>query len=98
VGFSPSLSSQARLFIRPLLSLASQVSVALWLKYSIALRRLIAERVRRKLVFIEQPGGFWDYVEKDGVLQLHAVMHVANKNSEATIISRPPAMLADCWT
>ena len=34
----------------------------------IALRRLIKERAQRKLVFIEQPGGFWDYVEKDGVL------------------------------
>jgi hypothetical protein len=59
----------------------------------IALRRLINERAQRKLVFIEQPGGFWDYVEKDGVLQLHAVLHVANNNCDGVIISRPQLCL-----
>jgi hypothetical protein len=59
----------------------------------IALRRLINDRAKRKLVFIEQPGGFWDYVEKDEVLQLHAVLHVTNKNSVAVIISRPQLCL-----
>jgi hypothetical protein len=59
----------------------------------IALRRLITERAQRKLVFIEQPGGSWDYVEKDGVLQLHGVLHVTNKNSDAVIISRPQLCL-----
>jgi hypothetical protein len=59
----------------------------------IALYRLINERVERKLVFIEQPGGFWDYVEKDGVLQLHAVLHVTNKDCHAVIISRPQLCL-----
>jgi hypothetical protein len=55
----------------------------------IALYRRINERMRRKLVFIEQPGGFWDYVEKDGVLQLQAVLHVTNINTYALTISRP---------
>jgi hypothetical protein len=59
----------------------------------IALRRLISERAKRKLVFIEQPGGFWGYVEKDGVLQLHAVLHVTNKDCDAVIISRPQLCL-----
>jgi hypothetical protein len=59
----------------------------------IALRRLLKERAQRKLVFIEQPGGFWDYVEKDGVLQLHAVLHVANNNCDGVIISRPQLCL-----
>lgn len=59
----------------------------------IVLHRLINERIKRKLVFIEQPGAFWDYVEKDGVLQLHAVLHVTNKNSHAVIISRPQLCL-----
>jgi hypothetical protein len=30
----------------------------------IGLHRLIKESMKRKLVFVEQPGGFWDYVEK----------------------------------
>jgi len=59
----------------------------------IGLHRLIKESMKRKLVFIEQPGGFWDYVGKDGVLQLHAILHVTNQNSDAVIISRPQLCL-----
>lgn len=60
----------------------------------IQLHRLINDWAQRKLVFIEQPGGFWDYVEKDGVLQLHSVLHVTNKNCDPVIISRPQLCLS----
>jgi hypothetical protein len=59
----------------------------------IAIYRLIKGKVKRKLIFIEQPGGFWDYVEKDGVLQLYAVLHVTNIDCHAVIISRPQLCL-----
>jgi hypothetical protein len=59
----------------------------------ISLYRLINERLKQKVIFIEQPGGFWDYVETDGVLQLQALLHLTNKNSRHLIISRPQLCL-----
>jgi hypothetical protein len=59
----------------------------------IALYRLINEWSKRKLLFIEQPGGFWTYIERDGLLRLQAVLHVTNKNFRVVIISRPQLSL-----
>jgi hypothetical protein len=53
----------------------------------IAVGREINERIKTKMLFIEQPGS-WSYVEKDGVLQLHAVLHVTNQKSEDAIVTR----------
>jgi hypothetical protein len=54
----------------------------------ITIGRKINERIKTKVLFIEQPGGFWSYVEKDGVLQLHEVLHVTNQKSEDVIVTR----------
>lgn len=59
----------------------------------VASYRLTKERMKRKLVFIEQPGGFWRYIGEDGVLQLRAVLHVTNKSSHAVVISQPQLCL-----
>jgi hypothetical protein len=54
----------------------------------IAISRMVRERVKTKVLFIEQPGGLWSYVDKDGVLQLHSVLHVTNQKDEDAIVTR----------
>ena len=44
----------------------------------IAISREINARIKAKVLFIEQPGGFWNYVEKDGsgLLRCPRLVHI----------------------
>ena len=46
-----------------------------------------------RLIFIEQPGSWWAYL--DGAIQLHLSLHVTNEsNTDAVIVSRVQVRLA----
>lgn len=47
------------------------------------------------LIFIEQPMSSWNYLDRDGAIQLHLSLHVTNEsNTDAVIVSRVQVRLA----
>jgi hypothetical protein len=69
--------------IENLLSWLPRFLLPLW---QMMLRRLPR---RRRLIIIEQPRSSWDYLDGDGAIRLHLLLHVTNENNtDIVIVSR----------
>ena len=60
-----------------------------------ALRWLLPKRSRVRLIFIEQPGSGWTYL--NGAIQLRLWLHVTNDSNKVLIVSRAQVRLLRAW-
>src|SRR5260370_26751500 len=72
--------------IENLLSWLPRFLLPLW---QMMLRRMPKRSRRGRLIFVEQPMSLWDYLDRDGAIRLHLLLHVTNEsNTDAVIVSR----------
>ena len=77
--------------IETLLSWLPRFLLPLWERM---LRQLPRGSRSGHLIFIEQPMSAWNYLDGDGAIQLHLLLHVTNEsNTDAVIVSRAQVRL-----